>query len=112
MFLPIRGGIAEWLRELKQLRKNTEHTEGWDESFGSQLGRALCKGLKLARAQSVDSVSEEGCHTAPQIVVSSSPDLRKRPRELTVSPQDNAAKKSEMKRRKRPAGGTEMFQRR
>ena len=29
MFLPIREGIAEVLHELKQLRKDTEHTEGW-----------------------------------------------------------------------------------
>ena len=31
MFLPIREGIAEVLHELKQLRKDTEHTEGWAE---------------------------------------------------------------------------------
>ena len=41
MFLPIREGIAEVLHELKQLRKDTEHTEDWAESFGNQLGKAL-----------------------------------------------------------------------
>ena len=34
MFLPIREGIAEVWHELEQLRKDTEHTEGWAESFG------------------------------------------------------------------------------
>ena len=86
MFLPIREGIAEVLHELKQLWQDTEHTEGWAESFGIQLERALGREVKLAQAQSVKSVSNEGCHKAPQIIVSSTPDLRKRPRELTVSP--------------------------
>ena len=98
MFRPIREGIAEVLYELKQLRKDTEHMEGWAESFGNQLGKALGREVKLARAQSVKSVRDEGCQTAPQIVVSSTPELRKRPRELTGSPQDTAAKKPEMKR--------------
>ena len=100
MFLPIREGIAEVLRELEQLRKDTEHTEGWAESFGNQLGKALVREMKLAWAQSFQSVRDDGCQTAPQIVVSSTPELRKRPRELTVSQQDTAAKKTEMKRPK------------
>ena len=61
MFLPIREGIAEVLHELKQLRKNTEHTEGWAESFGNQLGKALGREVELARVQSVKSVRDEGC---------------------------------------------------
>ena len=56
--------------------------------------------MKLARAQSVKSVRNEDCQIAPHIVVSSTPELRKRPRELTVSPQDTAAKKPEVKRPK------------
>ena len=88
------------LHELKQLCKDTEHTEDWDESFGNHLGKAHGREVKLARAQSVKSVRDEGCQTAPQIVVSSTPKLRKRPRELTVSPQDTAAKNPEMKRPK------------
>ena len=99
-FLPIREGIAEVLHKLKQLRKDTEHTEGWAESFGNQLGKALGREVKLARAQSIKSVRDEGCQTAPQIVVSSTPELRKWPRELTVNPQYTAAKKPEMKRPK------------
>ena len=43
MFRPIREGIAEVLYELKQLRKDTEHMEGWAESFGNQLGKALSR---------------------------------------------------------------------
>ena len=100
MFLPVREGIAEVLHELKQLRKDTEHTEGWAESFGSQLEKALGREVKLAPAQSVKSVRDEGCETALQTVVSSTPELRKQPKELTVSPQDTAAKKPEMKRPK------------
>ena len=98
MFLPNREGIAEVLHELKQLRKDTEDTEGWAESFGNQLGKAVGREVKLARAQSIKSVRAEGCQTAPQIVVSSTPEMRKQPRELTVSPQDTAAKKPEIKR--------------
>ena len=97
MFLPIREGIAEVLHELKQLRNDTERTECRAESFGNQLGRALGREVKLARVQSVKSVWDEGCQTAPQIVVSSTPDLQKRPRELNVSSQDTAAKKPKMK---------------
>ena len=86
------------LHELKQLRKDTEHTEGCVKSFGNQLGKALGREVKLARAQSVKSVRDKGSQSALQIVVSSIPEFRKRPRELTVSPQDTAAKKPEMKR--------------
>ena len=66
MFLTIREGIAEVLHELKQLRKDTEFTEGWAELFEHQLGRALRREVKLARAQSVKSVRNEGCQTDPQ----------------------------------------------
>ena len=76
MFLPIREGIAEVLHESKQLHQDTENMESWAESFGNQIGRA------------------------PRIVMSSTPDMRKRPRELTVSLQDTAAKKPEMERPK------------
>ena len=51
MFLTIREGIAEVLHELKQLRKDTEHTKGWAESFGNQLGKALGREMKLAQVQ-------------------------------------------------------------
>ena len=88
------------LHELKHLRKDNEHTEGWAESFGNQLGKAFGREVKLARAQSVKNVRDEGYQTALKIVVSSTPELRKRPRQLTVSPQDTAAKKPEMKRPK------------
>ena len=60
MFLTIRESIAEVLHE----------------SFGNQLGRALGREVKLEWAQSVKSVRDEGCQIDPQIVVSSSPDLR------------------------------------
>ena len=53
--------------------------------------------MKLVRARSVKSVSDEGCQTAPQPVASSTPALRKRPREPTVSLQETAAKKPEQK---------------
>ena len=56
--------------------------------------------MKLAWTKSVKSVKDEGYQTALQTVVSSTPDLRKRPREPTVSPKDTAAKKSEVRRRK------------
>ena len=47
------------LHELKKIRYDTEHTEGWAESFGNQLGRALGREVKLARTQSVKSVRDE-----------------------------------------------------
>ena len=56
--------------------------------------------MKLTRAQSVESVRDEGCQTASQAVVSSTPNLRKRLRGTTVSPQDTVAKKPEVKRPK------------
>ena len=58
MFLPIREGNAGVLHELKQLRKDTEHTEGWAKSFGNQLGKTLGREVKLARAESVKSVRD------------------------------------------------------
>ena len=100
MFLSIIKGIAEMLHELKQLRKDTEHTVGWAKSVENQLGKALGREVKLMRTQSVKSVRDEGCQTASQIVVSSTPELRKRLRELTVGPQNTAAKKPEMKKPK------------
>ena len=100
MFLPFRESIAEVLHELKQLCKDTEHTKGWAESFGNQLGKVFGRKVKTARAQSVKSGRDEGCQTAPKIVVNSTPELRKRPRELFVSPQGTAAKKPETKRPK------------
>ena len=81
------------MHELKQLRKDTEYTEVWTESFEHQLERTLSREVKLAQAQNVKSVRDEGCQTASQTVVNSTSDLRKRPREPTVSLQDTAAKK-------------------
>ena len=98
MFLPIREGIAEVLHKLKQLCEDTEHTEGWAKSFGNELGRALGREMKLTWTQIVKSVRNAGGQTSPQIVVSSTPYLRKRPRELAMSPQDTTAKRLEMKR--------------
>ena len=96
MFLPIREGIAEVLHELKKLRKDTEYAEGWAESFEHQLRRAFGREVKLMQAQSVKSVRDEDCQTAPQTAVSNTPVLRKRPREPTLSPQDTSAKKPEV----------------
>ena len=70
---------------MEQLREDTEHTEGWAKSFENQLGMALGREVKLAWAQSVMNVRHEGCQTAQQTVVSSTPDLRKRLREQTVN---------------------------
>ena len=56
--------------------------------------------MKLTWAQSVNNVRDESCQTALQNVVNSTPDLWKRPREPTVSPEDTAAKKSVVKRPK------------
>ena len=64
MLLPIREGIAEVLHKLKILRKDTEYKESWAISFGNQLGRALGTEMKLARAENVKSVRDEGCPTA------------------------------------------------
>ena len=61
---------------------------------GLLVGRWNWRGPKVMRASGMRAA------TAPQIVVSSSPDLCKRPRELTVSPKDTAAKKPEIKRPK------------
>ena len=65
MFLPIKEGIAEVLHELKKLRKDTEYTEGWAESFEHPLGRAFGREVNLARARSVKNVRGEGCQTIP-----------------------------------------------
>ena len=78
MFLPIREGIGEALEY--------------------QLEMAVGRKLKLVRVESVKSVRDEGCQTAPQPVMSSTPDLRERPKEPTVSPEDIVAKKPEVKR--------------
>ena len=61
---------------------------------------AVGRMLKLVRAESDKNVRGESYQTAPQPVVSSTPDLRKGPREPIVSRQDTAAKKSEVKRPK------------
>ena len=85
---------------MKQLCQDTEHTQGCAESFRNQLRRAPGREVKLVWAQSVKSVKDECCQTAPQLVMNSTSDLRRRSRELTASLQDTASKKSEMKRHK------------
>ena len=95
-----RGGPYTSLANRGNNMETNNNLEGWAESFGNQLGRALGREVKLVRAQSVKNVRDEGWQIAPQIVVSSTPDLRKRLKKLIVSPQDTAAKKPEMKRTK------------
>ena len=95
MFLIIREGIAEELYKL-QLREDTEYMEGWAGSFDYQLEKAVGKNVKRARAQSGKKVRDEAFQTAPQLVVSSTPELRKRLREPTLSPQNTANKKPEV----------------
>ena len=100
MFLSIRKSINEVLHELKQLRKGIGDAEGWAGSFRNQLARALGREVKLQLAQRGKSVRGEGCQTTLQIVLSSTQDLWKRPRELTVSLQGTPAKNPEMNRHK------------
>ena len=87
MFLPIREGITEVFHELQQLRQDAEYTGGLAGTFEYQLEKAVDRKVKLARAQSVTSVRNI-------------PDLRKTPKELTMSLQDTAAKKPVVKRPK------------
>ena len=54
------------LHELKHFREDTEHTKGWAELFGNQLRRALGRKEKLARAQRVKRVWDEGCQRVPE----------------------------------------------
>ena len=51
MFLTIGKGIAEVLHELKQLREDIEHTEGWAKSFGNLLETTFGMEVKLTRGQ-------------------------------------------------------------
>ena len=58
------------------------------------------KNMFLPIREGIAEVRDEDCQTAPQTVVSNSQDLRKRPWEPSVSPQDIAAKKPVTKRPK------------
>ena len=59
------------------------HTKGYAESFENQLRRTLGREVNLTRAQSVKTVGDKGWHIAPKTVVSSTPDLKKRPKTST-----------------------------
>ena len=61
----MREGIAEVFHELQQLHQDTEYTEVWDGLFKYQLWKIVCRKVKLERAQSVKSVSDESYQTAP-----------------------------------------------
>ena len=52
--------------------------EGWAKLFKHQLESALGTEVKVVGVQNVKSVRDEGCQSAPQIVLSSTSDLRER----------------------------------
>ena len=93
MYLPIRDGIQEALKELKALRYDMEDTVCYLDSFEYFLRGTVVQKFKEARQLKYKEVVDEGSQTLLQSVARSTPDTRKRLREQTVSPEALAAKK-------------------
>ena len=98
MFFPIRKGIAEALLELSDLRIKMQASDTYLGHFVYHLEDRLRNKIKNLKVAWSGKVTDEGCQRTPQPTVRSTPDLRKRPREPTVSPEETAAEKPENKR--------------
>ena len=100
MFLPIRDDISEALTEMEEFHKISDWRKSCFESFEYSLGLGVTKdkrkeiGVKMKGRANLFS---ERYQTSPPPVAKSTPDLHKRQREPTMSPQETAAKRSEEK---------------
>ena len=93
MFLPIRKGIGEALRELARLRNYMENTDFYLDHFKYHLRNRVASKIKDTENQKKKDVIDESSQTPPQPVPRSTPEPRKRQREPTVSPQETVTKK-------------------
>ena len=100
MHPPIRGGIQEAKKELGALRYNMEDTLCYLDSFEYLMRGLMVKKIKEVRPRKNKEVADEGSQTLPQPAARSTPETRKRVRELTASPEVSVAKKPAEKRPK------------
>ena len=82
---------------LEGLRPDTDWTEGWAALLEYYLGLTSGRKTKRTIRRSRSGVKDEGCQTTPQPKARSTSDLQKQPRELSVSPQETAARKPKEK---------------
>ena len=100
MYLPIRDGIQEALKELKALLYDMEDTVCYLDSFEYLLRGLMVQKMKELRPLRNKEVVHAGSQTLPKLTARSTPDTRKMLREPTVNPEVSAAKKRAQKRPK------------
>ena len=100
MHLPIRVGIQEALKELKALRNDMEDTGFYFDSFEYLLRGRMVERIKEVGSKKRKNGVDEGSRTSPQPAPRSTPDMRKRLRESTASPEETKTKKPAEKRAK------------
>ena len=104
MFLPIREGLAEAKVELGRLRHSNARHESFLSSLGYFLGVQVAKHkgkeTKARRAKRQANFMNEECQTNLEPGGKSTPEPRKRPRELIESTEEPGTKKPEEKRPK------------
>ena len=90
--------IQEMKKGLGALRYDIDDTVCYLDSFEYLMRGLMVRKMKEVRPSKKKEVADEGSQTLPQPAARSTPDTRKRPRELTVSPEVSAAKKPVEKR--------------
>ena len=98
MFLPISEGIHEDLSALRDLNADMYADDRFLDDFEYHLRDRVKGRIMGLKAELSRKATYEGCHTAPQPVSKSTPDLRKRTRGLTERPDVTVTKKPEEKR--------------
>ena len=96
MFLPIRNGITKALRELENLNESMKDNDCYIEHFEYHLRDKMLKKMKEMEIPQ-KAVLDESRRTPPQPAPRSTPEPRKRQRDVTVSPEVTASKKPEEK---------------
>ena len=99
MFLPIRDGITEALREMQLLKERMKRNDCYIEHFEYHLRNKMVQKIKEVRSPK-KVVLDECTQTFPEPAPRSTPEPRKRLREPTVTPEVMAAEKPVEKRPK------------
>ena len=100
MHLHIRDCIQEAKKELGALQYDIEDTVWYLVSFEYLMRDLMVQKMKEVRPPKRKKVVDEGSQTLPHPAARSTPDIRKRIREPTVSPEESAVKKPVEKRPK------------
>ena len=99
MFRSIRDGITEALREMQLLQERMKRNDCYIEHFEYHLRDKMVQKIKEVRS-SKKVVLDKSTQTPPVPAPRSTPEPRKRLRELTITPEVLAAEKMVEKRPK------------